>query len=205
MLGNQGVHVSTCPTALPLVTFIPNESRNFVAWRKSKRVLRVVQDSSSSNNTEQNPTPPSSKNPFSIVLDVPKAIWRQTLRPLSDFGFGKKSIWEGGVGLFIVSGAVIFALSMVWLRGFYFRSRLRKYQAVFDFSQACGICTGTPVRIRGVTVGNVIRINPSLKSIEAVVEVRNMFFVAFIWKCMLNCFIYILKIFIYIFVCPCTF
>jgi ABC-type transporter Mla subunit MlaD len=45
---------------------------------------------------------------------------------------------------------------------------------VLEFAQASGICTGTQVRIRGVTVGEVIRVNPSLKSIEAVVEVRLM-------------------------------
>ncbi|KAG6572182.1 Protein TRIGALACTOSYLDIACYLGLYCEROL 2, chloroplastic, partial [Cucurbita argyrosperma subsp. sororia] len=39
--------------------------------------------------------------------------------------------------------------------------------------QACGISTGTPVRIRGVTVGNVIRVNPSLRCIETVVEVED--------------------------------
>ncbi|GAV92172.1 MCE domain-containing protein, partial [Cephalotus follicularis] len=96
----------------------------------------------------------------------PTIIWR----PLSDFGFGSRSIWEGGVGLFLVSGAVLLALSLAWLRGFQLRSKFRKYVAVFEFAQACGISTGTPVRIRGVTDGNVIRINPSLKSIEAVVD-----------------------------------
>jgi hypothetical protein len=111
------------------------------------------------------------KNPLAVVLDIPRNVWRQTLRPLSDFGFGRRSIWEGGVGLFLVSGAVLFALSVAWLRGFQLRSKFRKYFAVFEFAQASGICTGTPVRIRGVTVGNVIRVNPSLKNIEAVVEV----------------------------------
>ena len=111
------------------------------------------------------------KNPLAVVLDIPRNVWRQTLRPLSDFGFGRRSIWEGGVGLFLVSGAVLFALSLAWLRGFQMRSKFRKYFAVFEFAQASGICTGTPVRIRGVTVGNVIRVNPSLKNIEAVVEV----------------------------------
>ncbi|KAH9783476.1 protein TRIGALACTOSYLDIACYLGLYCEROL 2 [Citrus sinensis] len=106
-------------------------------------------------------------------MDVPRNIWRRTLRPLSDFGFGRRSVWEGGVGLFLVSGTVLLALSLAWLRGFQLRSKFRKYLAVFEFSQACGICTGTPVRIRGVTVGNVIRVNPSLKSIEAVVEVED--------------------------------
>ncbi|KAI3841479.1 hypothetical protein MKW92_039235 [Papaver armeniacum] len=94
----------------------------------------------------------------------------QTLRPLSDFGFGKKSVWEGGVWLFVVSGAVLLALSLAWLRGFQLRSRFRKYQAVLQFTEACGISTGTAVRIRGVTVGSVIRLNPSLKSIDAVIE-----------------------------------
>ena len=41
------------------------------------------------------------------------------------------------------------------------------------FWQASGISTGTPVRIRGVTVGDVIRVNPSLTSIEAVVEIED--------------------------------
>jgi ABC-type transporter Mla subunit MlaD len=96
------------------------------------------------------------------------------LKPLSDFGFGRRSIWEGGVGLFLVSGAVLVALSLAWLRGFLLRSQFRKYTAVLEFAQASGICTGTQVRIRGVTVGEVVRVNPSLKSIEAVVEVRLM-------------------------------
>ncbi|KAJ0983999.1 hypothetical protein J5N97_002355 [Dioscorea zingiberensis] len=117
------------------------------------------------------PSSPERKNPLTQVLDVPRTLWRQTLQPLSDFGFGRRSIWEGGVGLFMVSGAALLALSLVWLRGFYLRSRFNKYQAVFEFSQACGICLGTPVRIRGVTVGSVIRVDSSLKSVDAVVEV----------------------------------
>ncbi|KAI4378771.1 hypothetical protein MLD38_016205 [Melastoma candidum] len=115
----------------------------------------------------------SQKNPVSLLSDVPQTLWRQTLRPLSDFGFGQRSIWEGGVGLFLVSGTVLLALSLAWLRSFQINSRFRKYSATFEFAQACGITTGTPVRIRGVTVGNVICVNPSLKNIEAVVEVED--------------------------------
>ncbi|KAL5716693.1 Protein TRIGALACTOSYLDIACYLGLYCEROL 2 [Ranunculus cassubicifolius] len=176
MFGNQGIQVSTKPTALPLpLLTLPSQSRTAFRSKFSKKFVGIRANSAG---TEDSPVSSSSsstegKNPFAVILDFPKSIWRETLRPLSDFGFGKKSIWEGGVGLFIVSGAVIFALSVVWLRGFYFRSRLRKYQAVVEFSQACGMSTGTPVRIRGVTVGNVIRINPSLKSIDAVVEVED--------------------------------
>lgn len=43
---------------------------------------------------------------------------------------------------------------------------------MFEFSQACGICVETPVRIRGVAVGNVVRVDSSVKHIEAVAEVR---------------------------------
>ncbi|KAI3860389.1 hypothetical protein MKX03_032134 [Papaver bracteatum] len=53
------------------------------------------------------------------------------------------------------------------------RSRFSKYQAVLQFTKACGISTGTAVRIRGVTVGSVIRLNPSLKSKDAVIEVED--------------------------------
>uniref|UniRef100_A0A7N0V7U4 Mce/MlaD domain-containing protein n=1 Tax=Kalanchoe fedtschenkoi TaxID=63787 RepID=A0A7N0V7U4_KALFE len=112
-------------------------------------------------------------NPLALFLAAPRNIWRQTLRPLNDFGFGRRSVWEGGVGLFLVSGTLLLALSLAWLRGFQLRSKFQKYLAVLEFPQACGICTGTPVRIRGVTVGNVIRVNPSLRSIEAVVEVED--------------------------------
>jgi len=80
-------------------------------------------------------------------------------------------VWKGGVGLFMVSGAALLALALAWLRGFQLRSRFRKYNTVFEFTQACGICVGTPVRIRGVTVGSVVRVDSSLRSIDALVEV----------------------------------
>ncbi|XP_043689775.1 protein TRIGALACTOSYLDIACYLGLYCEROL 2, chloroplastic-like isoform X2 [Telopea speciosissima] len=175
MIGSQWVQLSTCPpvSRTPLFAFQGESSLNFMPYRPLKKLVHVR---ASSADTGQSPPASSSserKNRLAVILDVPATIWRQTLRPLSDFGFGKRSIWEGAVGLFVVSGALIFALSLVWLRGFYMRSRLRKYQAVFEFAHACGISMGTPVRIRGLTVGNVVRINPSLKSIEAVVEVED--------------------------------
>ncbi|KAK4856015.1 hypothetical protein QYF36_013299 [Acer negundo] len=102
---------------------------------RPKAKLTSVRALSADTGHNQPPSSSETKNPLAVVLDAPRKLWRQTLRPLSDFGFGRKSVWEGGVGLFLVSG--------------------------------------TPVRIRGVTVGNVIRVNPSLKSIEAVVEVED--------------------------------
>ncbi|KAI3950127.1 hypothetical protein MKW98_008572 [Papaver atlanticum] len=186
MVGSSSwVQVSSRPTVLSLtpgITFpseslpsVSSSSRSFLPhlpYRPSKKLARVQ---ASSANTGQDSRPSSSekKNPLAVVLGIPGTIWKQTLRPLSDFGFGKKSVWEGGVGLFVVSGAVLLALSLAWLRGFQMRSRFRKYQAVLQFTEACGISTGTAVRIRGVTVGSVIRLNPSLKSIDAVIEVED--------------------------------
>lgn len=139
---------------------------------KKRRTLCIRASSSADAEHSQKKELSSEHNsPFSLVLDIPRTLWSQTLKPLSDFGFGRKSIWEGGVGLFLVSGTVLLALSLAWLRGFQLRSKFRKYSAVFEFDQASGICTGTPVRVRGMNVGNVVRVNFSLQSIEAVVEV----------------------------------
>lgn len=175
MVGKSFVQVSTCPTVLSSsLTTLPPSSSNCLPClpsRPCKKLTRVIAMSADAGHSQSSSS--TKKNPLAVVLDVPRNIWRQTLRPLSDFGFGRGSIWEGGVGLFLVSGAVIFALSLAWLRAFQIRSKFRKYNTFFEFSQACGISTGTPVRIRGVTVGNVIRVNPSLKSIEAEVEVED--------------------------------
>ncbi|KAL8113453.1 hypothetical protein AgCh_020678 [Apium graveolens] len=167
---------STCPSVISSYSVLPVLRNGVVKYlpnlnlRPGRRIISIKATSGDGESTQQQS---ERKNPLAVVLDIPKAIWRQTLRPLSDFGFGRRSIWEGGVGLFIVSSVILFVLSLAWLRGFQLRSKFRKYLAVFEFAQACGICNGTPVRIRGVTVGNVIRVNPSLKSIEAVVEVED--------------------------------
>ncbi|XP_026444634.1 protein TRIGALACTOSYLDIACYLGLYCEROL 2, chloroplastic-like isoform X2 [Papaver somniferum] len=183
MVGSSSwVQVSSRPTVLSLtpgITFptdslssVSSSSRSFLPHLPNRSLKKLARVQASSANTGQDSRPSSSekKNPLAVVLGIPGTIWKQTLRPLSDFGFGKKSVWEGGVGLFVVSGAVLLALSLAWLRGFQMRSRFRKYQAVLQFTEACGISTGTAVRIRGVTVGSVIRLNPSLKSIDAVIE-----------------------------------
>ncbi|GER31892.1 trigalactosyldiacylglycerol2 [Striga asiatica] len=180
MEGNSLRFVSTSPQLLPSYFPTPamNGKLNFlpclntpVGQKMRKRIF--VKATSSSGHNHQDGSSSESKSPLSLILDVPRTIWKQTLRPLSDFGFGRKSVWEGGVGLFLVSGAFLLAFSLAWLRGFQLRSRFNKYLAVFEFSNASGICAGTPVRIRGVNVGNVVRVNSSLKSIEAEVEIRD--------------------------------
>ncbi|XP_028758851.1 protein TRIGALACTOSYLDIACYLGLYCEROL 2, chloroplastic isoform X2 [Neltuma alba] len=176
MGGNYPVHVLKLPTAFPpSLISLPGNSSNGVPYlpcRSQKRINRIRAMSADVGPGETSSTS-EAKDPLAPVLDLPLAVWRQALRPLSDFGFGRRSFWEGGVGLLLVSGSVLLALCLVWLRGFQIRSKFRKYTAVFEFAQACGICTGTPVRIRGATVGNVIRVNPSLKCIEAIAEIED--------------------------------
>lgn len=148
------------------------DSRNLGQYRQSRPSDRLVRVAASSSDATQNSSSSSKgKNPLVLVLDAPRIIWKRASQQMSGFGSGRRSVWEGGVGLFIVSGVSLFALTLAWLRGFQMRARFRKYEAVFEFSQACGICIGTPVRIRGVTVGNVVRVGSSLKCIEAVAEV----------------------------------
>ncbi|KAF2322011.1 hypothetical protein GH714_005583 [Hevea brasiliensis] len=160
MVGKSLAQISTCTAVLSSSSIIVRRgSSNFLPYlpsRQPEQLMRVRvmtadagHDQAASSSSEKN-------SPLSVVLKVPQSFWRQTLRPLSDFGFGRRSIWEGGVGLFLVSGAVLLALSLAWLRGFQLRSKFRKYLAVFEFAQACGICKGTPVRIRGVEDDKII-------------------------------------------------
>lgn len=101
-----------------------------------------------------------------------KAAWEQGVAgPLSNFGIGKRSIKEGGVGLFMMSGVVLLGLVVGWVQGVRVRAQSTRYQAIFEFGQACGIAVGTPVRIRGVDVGSVVGVRPSLEKIDAVVEI----------------------------------
>lgn len=173
MVGNPALHLSPLPTSVSsCLISLKGNSLKFapLSIRRRNQIHKIRATSSDAGHVKQSSTS-EVKNPLAVVFDIPRTIWRRTLGPLSDFGFGRRSILEGGVGLFLVSGTVLFVLSLAWLRAFQINSKFRKYTAVFEFPQACGISTGTPVRIRGVTVGNVIRVNPSLKSIEAVVEV----------------------------------
>eukprot|EP00232_Nephroselmis_pyriformis_P027851 CAMPEP_0182868296 /NCGR_PEP_ID=MMETSP0034_2-20130328/9225_1 /TAXON_ID=156128 /ORGANISM="Nephroselmis pyriformis, Strain CCMP717" /LENGTH=403 /DNA_ID=CAMNT_0025000691 /DNA_START=119 /DNA_END=1330 /DNA_ORIENTATION=+ len=95
------------------------------------------------------------------------------VRPLLDFGFGKKSMWEGGVGLFVISGVGMAVLLIGWMKGLSIAARSKGYQAVVEFPLACGISVGTPVRIRGVGVGGVLSVRPSLERVDVLVEVKD--------------------------------
>ncbi|CAG9462530.1 unnamed protein product [Pedinophyceae sp. YPF-701] len=95
------------------------------------------------------------------------------MKPLSDFGLGRTTFFEGGVGLFLATGAALSATVIAWATGARLNSGDRGYQAVFEFPLACGITVGTPVRIRGVQVGQVLSVKPSLERVDVLVEVND--------------------------------
>lgn len=102
-----------------------------------------------------------------------KSIFANLLQPLRDFGIGRASMVQGGVGLFVFAG-IGFALMLVsWARGGQLGRRGQGYQAILEFPVACGISVGTPVRIRGVPVGGVLSVQPSLERVDVLVEIRD--------------------------------
>lgn len=60
-----------------------------------------------------------------------------------------------------------------WAKGNNMGRRGQSYQAILEFPVACGISVGTPVRIRGVPVGGVLGVQPSLEKVEVLVEIRD--------------------------------
>eukprot|EP00873_Tetraselmis_striata_P038594 jgi/Tetstr1/458858/TSEL_004367.t1 len=102
-----------------------------------------------------------------------KGILHNVTKALRDFGFGRTSLWEGGVGLFLLAGLGVLFVLYTWIRGSVLGSARAGYQAVMEFPQACGIIVGTPVRIRGVPVGSVMSVRPSLEKVDVLVEIRD--------------------------------
>jgi len=95
------------------------------------------------------------------------------VKTLQDFGVSRRSIWEGGVGLFILStiGACFAILS--WIAGMRPGRYLSSYNFTVAFPVANGMAIGTPVRVRGVNVGQVVGIKPSITSVDAVLEIKD--------------------------------
>ncbi|KAJ9517518.1 hypothetical protein QJQ45_025002 [Haematococcus lacustris] len=93
-------------------------------------------------------------------------------KSLQDFGIGRNSMSEGGVGLFVLIGAG-FAVALVnWARGTALRTG-QPYQITVELPLACGVTVGTPLRIRGVQVGQVLNVRPSLQRVDVLCEVND--------------------------------
>uniref|UniRef100_A0A061RFD7 Atp-binding cassette superfamily n=1 Tax=Tetraselmis sp. GSL018 TaxID=582737 RepID=A0A061RFD7_9CHLO len=100
-------------------------------------------------------------------------ILEKIKKALRNFGFGRTSLWEGGVGLFLLAGAGLLFALYSWIKGSVVGKSFSGYQAVIEFPKAYGITVGTPVRVRGVPVGSVMNVRPSLESVDVLVEIQD--------------------------------
>lgn len=94
-------------------------------------------------------------------------------KTLQDFGVSRRSIWEGGVGLFIATSIAAVLAIISWIVGTRPGRYLSSYNFTVSFPVAYGLSIGTPVRIRGVNVGSVVGIKPSITSVDTVIEIKD--------------------------------
>ncbi|MFB2976664.1 MlaD family protein [Microseira sp. BLCC-F43] len=80
-----------------------------------------------------------------------------------------RTVREGSVGLFFLLGIGLFVAMSVWLRQTYFGDR--GYQAIVEFDNAAGMQIGTPVRYRGVKVGQVTAIKPGTDKVNVEIKI----------------------------------
>lgn len=76
------------------------------------------------------------------------------------------------MGLFLLVGTAMSVALVAWARGNALRTGT-PYLATIEFPLACGITIGTPLRIRGVQVGQVLNVKPSLERVDVLVEVND--------------------------------
>ena len=63
-------------------------------------------------------------------------------------------------------------MTIKWVHSMNVGKRLAAWQFTAGFPQACGMHIGTPVRVRGVPVGQVVGVAPRMDSVQATIEVR---------------------------------
>ena len=139
------------------------------AWWRDVRAHAGSEDMYSGDDTDATDVEDKDRpksTPASLIMGVVARI----VKPLQDFGFGRTRLWEGGVGLFMISGVSLAFLLYGWIQGLLSFARKNSYQAFIEFPVACGIQVGTNVRIRGVKAGSVLSVQPSLEKVEVLVE-----------------------------------
>jgi hypothetical protein len=107
---------------------------------------------------------------YHVVCRITVVSLAHTRRSLRDFGLGKSSIAEGGLGLFTLAGGLVTLGLLAWVKGTALRKG-RPYQATLEFPLACGITVGTPVSClglgwvgdrKGVPLGSGYRVGSTL-------------------------------------------
>ncbi|KAL6766321.1 TGD2 [Auxenochlorella protothecoides x Auxenochlorella symbiontica] len=115
----------------------------------------------------------ASMDPASLEPPRKQGFLSALLQPLRDFGLGATSLRQATNGLFVIAGISMAFMLASWAKGNNMGRRGQSYQAILEFPVACGISVGTPVRIRGVPVGGVLGVQPSLEKVEVLVEIRD--------------------------------
>ena len=106
--------------------------------------LRPVLASASPTDHNDASTSGASHPPPLPPIPVPKPV-SVLLKSLQDFGIGKNSLKEGGVGLFLMGGCAAAVGLLAWARGNAMRVGT-PYHLTVQLPLACGITIGTPVR-----------------------------------------------------------
>ncbi len=81
-----------------------------------------------------------------------------------------RTIREGSVGLLILFGFLLFGGIFIWLRGARFGQE--SYTITINFENANRVIAGSPVRYRGVKVGEVVSINPNANGVKIIVKIN---------------------------------
>lgn len=80
-----------------------------------------------------------------------------------------RTIREGSVGLLILAGLAVFGGLVVWIRGLSLGNR--SYEFIASFADVAGMQGGATVRYRGVSVGEITKIEPGTNGVEVTIEI----------------------------------
>ncbi len=79
-----------------------------------------------------------------------------------------RAVREGSVGLMLIAGLGLFGAIFLWLKGL--APGTQSYSIIAQFTQAPGIQTGGIVRFRGIRVGKITKIEPSVNGVAVVMQ-----------------------------------
>lgn len=79
-----------------------------------------------------------------------------------------RTLQEGSVGLFALSGLILFGGLVIWLRGGILGQK--SYQIQATFKDVSSLQIGAPVRYRGVAVGKIAGLQPGSNGVKVLLE-----------------------------------
>ncbi|MDX2270536.1 MAG: MlaD family protein [Cyanobacteriota bacterium] len=83
-----------------------------------------------------------------------------------------RAVREGAVGLLILGGAVTFAGLFIWI--YNLRLQTAGYRFTLTYENVSGLAEGAAVRLRGVSIGRVERVDPRLEAVYVDIFVDNL-------------------------------